>query len=158
RGGRRGGRRAAVVPRAAVGARGGDPARLRAHGAGRPRSRGPPRPHRLRRPRLSVDRSHGLIRGVAVAEAWRVVKEEYARSAFDGEGARRAGGRFNGGGTAVVYAADSLALALLEVAVHVPTYRALRGRVAFRLTFDEALVETLAEAGLPADWRSTPPS
>lgn len=93
-----------------------------------------------------------------MAEAWRVVKEGYARSAFDGEGARRAGGRFNGRGTAVVYAADSLALALLEVAVHVPTYRALRGRVAFRLTFDEALVETLLEGDLPSDWRSTPPS
>ena len=93
-----------------------------------------------------------------MAEAWRVVKEEYAGGAFDGEGARRAGGRFNSKGTAVVYAADALALALLEVAVHVPTYRALRGRVAFRLTFEEALVETLAEAELPADWRSTPPS
>ncbi len=91
-------------------------------------------------------------------EAWRVVKAAYARTAFDGEGARRAGGRFNSPGTAVVYAADSLALALLGVAVHLPSYHGLRGRVAFRLTFDEALALTLSEEALPADWRSTPPS
>lgn len=91
-------------------------------------------------------------------EAWRVTKAAYARTAFDGEGARRAGGRFNSKGTAVVYAADSLALALLEVAVHLPSYHGLRGRVAFRLTFEASIVNTLTESDLPADWRSMPPA
>ena len=93
-----------------------------------------------------------------MTHAWRVVKAKYARSAFDGEGARRSGGRFNSRGTAVVYAADSLALALLEVAVHLPSYHGLRGRVAFRLRIPDDLVETLAEDDLPADWRATPPA
>lgn len=90
-------------------------------------------------------------------EAWRVVRRQYARTAFDGEGARRAGGRFNSRGTAVVYAADSLALAILEVAVHLPTYRALGDRLAFRLEFEHHLVETVDASVLPGDWRATPP-
>lgn len=95
---------------------------------------------------------------MATIEAWRVVAAKYADSAFDGEGARRSGGRFNSAGTRVVYAADTLALALFEVAVHLPSYRALLGRVAFRVTLDEGLVETLGEGDLPPDWRSTPPA
>lgn len=90
--------------------------------------------------------------------AWRVVHARYADTAFDGEGAQRAGGRFNSPGTRVVYTADTLALAVFEVAVHLPSYRALLGRVAFRIEVPAALVETLAEPDLPADWRSTPPS
>lgn len=95
---------------------------------------------------------------MATIEAWRVVAAKYVDSAFDGEGARRSGGRFNSAGTRVVYAADTLALALFEVAVHLPSYRALMGRVAFRVTLDERLVETLTEDDLPPDWRSTPPA
>ena len=91
-------------------------------------------------------------------KAWRVVREEYADRAFSGEGARRAGGRFNSKGSAVVYCSDSLALAVLEVAVHLPSYRGLRGRVAFGVSFDEKLVETLSSEDLSGDWRSTPPS
>ena len=89
---------------------------------------------------------------------WRVVPERYAATAFDGEGSRLMGGRFNSPGTAVVYAADTLALALFEVAVHLPSYRALLGRVAFRVTVPGPLVETFTDAELPHDWRSTPPS
>ena len=89
---------------------------------------------------------------------WRVVSERYAGSAFDGEGARRSGGRFNSPGTSIVYAADTLALSLFEVAVHLPSYRALLGRVAFRVEVPDAVVGTVSEAELPADWRATPPS
>ena len=89
---------------------------------------------------------------------WRITSARYADSALTGEGARRSGGRFNSPGTPVVYTSDSLALAVLEVVVHLPTYRALRGRVALRLDVPDPLVETVAEADLPADWRSTPPS
>ena len=90
--------------------------------------------------------------------AWRVVAAKYAASALDGEGARLLGGRFNSPGTAVVYTSDTLALAVLEVAVHLPSYRALRGRVAVRVEVPDDLVEALPETDLPADWRSTPPS
>ena len=90
--------------------------------------------------------------------AWRVVHRKYARTAFDGEGARRSGGRFNSKGTPMVYTADSLALAMLEVMVHVPSYRQLYDRVAIPLQFDEGLVEVLDRADLPSDWGAAPPS
>lgn len=89
---------------------------------------------------------------------WRVVSRRYAASAFDGAGARRSGGRFNSPGVPVVYTSDTLALAVFEVAVHLPSYRALLGRVAFRVEVPDRFVEVLDEAALPPDWRSTPPS
>ena len=38
--------------------------------------------------------------------AWRLTKARYLATAWDGEGAKRAGGRWNSVGTAVVYAYD----------------------------------------------------
>jgi RES domain-containing protein len=49
---------------------------------------------------------------------WRICARRHARAAFRGEGARRYGGRWNLPGTAVVYAAESLSLAALELFVH----------------------------------------
>lgn len=89
--------------------------------------------------------------------AWRIVRAAHAERVFDGEGARRVGGRWNSRGTAVVYAADSLALAMLEVLVHVRSYEQLEGRVAVSAHFREARVETLAAEDLPTDWQLAPP-
>lgn len=50
---------------------------------------------------------------------WRLVKASRVTTAWDGEGAFRFGGRWNSRGTRIVYASSSLALALLEVLVHV---------------------------------------
>src|SRR5260370_4350934 len=47
---------------------------------------------------------------------FRVCRARHAR--LDGEGARRAGGRWNSPGRAVVYMAESIALAVLENLVH----------------------------------------
>jgi RES domain-containing protein len=49
---------------------------------------------------------------------YRIVKTKYAATAFDGEGAFRFGGRWNSRGTRVIYTAGSLALAALEMLVH----------------------------------------
>lgn len=54
----------------------------------------------------------------ATVQLWRLVKAEYAASAFDGEGAFRFGGHWNSRGHRVVYASSSLSLALLEIVVH----------------------------------------
>lgn len=48
---------------------------------------------------------------------WRVCRRRHA--AFDGEGARLAGGRWNEPGTALVYTSATLSLAALECLVHV---------------------------------------
>jgi RES domain-containing protein len=49
---------------------------------------------------------------------YRLVRRERAADALSGEGARRYGGRWNPPGTAVVYASESRALAILETFVH----------------------------------------
>lgn len=95
----------------------------------------------------------GITGGV---EAWRLVKERWAEVAFDGEGARLGGGRWNSPGVAVVYLAGSLALAQLEVLVNLPTDRLLDSYVAFRVRLPESLVETVRLADLPAGWRRDP--
>lgn len=50
---------------------------------------------------------------------WRLCKPEYAPG-LDGEGARLQGGRWNSPGRPMVYTAESLSLATLEVMVHLP--------------------------------------
>ena len=58
---------------------------------------------------------------------FRVCRSIYAR--LDGEGARRAGGRWNSPGRRVVYMADSVALAVLENLVHMNRVDFPRGYV-----------------------------
>ncbi len=50
--------------------------------------------------------------------AWRIVTARRAATAFDGEGARLYGGRWNSPGLPAVYVAGSRALAALEMLVH----------------------------------------
>lgn len=53
-----------------------------------------------------------------MTNVYRLVRRERAAEALSGEGARRYGGRWNPPGAAVVYAAESRALAVLETVVH----------------------------------------
>lgn len=87
---------------------------------------------------------------------WRIVKEKYADSAFSGEGARRAGGRFNSPGRPLVYTSESLALAELEILVNLPTDRLLASYVAFRAGIPDASVDALDRDRLPDNWRADP--
>lgn len=50
---------------------------------------------------------------------WRLAQPRYAPD-LEGEGARLFGGRWNSAGAPVIYTSDSLALAALEVLVHLP--------------------------------------
>lgn len=88
--------------------------------------------------------------------AWRIVKERHAADAFDGEGARLHGGRWNSRGTRVVYASATLSLAALENLVHLAPPISFRF-IAFRVDFAELLVESVSVPGLPADWTEEPP-
>jgi RES domain-containing protein len=90
-------------------------------------------------------------------EAWRIVKERHAVTAFSGEGAARSGGRWNPRGVAVVYVSSTRSLAALESLVHLNPPVLFR-YVAIRVQFEEILVETLAPRDLPLDWRLQPPS
>lgn len=49
---------------------------------------------------------------------FRICRERYAAEAFNGDGARRFGGRWNSRGTPMVYSSCSLSLAAIELFVH----------------------------------------
>jgi RES domain-containing protein len=87
--------------------------------------------------------------------AWRVVKQEFAANAFDGEGARIFGGRWHSSGLAVVYTSATTSLGLLEQLVH-----ADMGLLSFYITipvmFEARLVEAMDPGRIPENWRSFP--
>ena len=89
--------------------------------------------------------------------AWRLVKTRYAASAFDGEGARRHGARWNSPGTRVAYAAETASLAILETLVHLQSSRVLASYSLVAVDFPARVVEELERARLPADWKRSPP-
>lgn len=89
-------------------------------------------------------------------EAWRILKEKRAVTAFTEEGAAKSGGRWNSRGVSVVYTSSTKSLATLESLVHLNppvtfTY------VAFPVKFADSLVEVFPLKNLPADWRTEPP-
>lgn len=88
--------------------------------------------------------------------AWRLIKSRHAASAFDGEGARLHGGRWNSPGTRVAYASDSIALATLEVLAHLQTTAVLQAYSVVSLSFPDESVELLQASSLPARWRRFP--
>lgn len=89
--------------------------------------------------------------------AFRLVKSKHADTAFSGEGARLAGGRWNLPGTPLVYTSESLSLAALETFVHLqPVDKRIR-YVWFQVTVP-ATVAIDKLASLPRSWRDSPPS
>jgi RES domain-containing protein len=89
-------------------------------------------------------------------EAWRIVKEKHAATAFSGEGAARTGGRWNSRGVRVVYTSSNKPLAALESLVHLNPSVPFK-YVAIRITFDDALVKIVSLIDLPPNWRVEPP-
>ena len=88
---------------------------------------------------------------------WRIVPEDQAAAAFDGEGARLYGGRWNSVGVAMVYASQHKSLAALEVLVHLDATRRNQRYQSFAFQFDEGLLEVFRASSLPKDWRQEPP-
>lgn len=87
---------------------------------------------------------------------YRLVKRRWASTAFDGEGARRFGGRWNSPGRPCVYLASSESLAILEVLVHLEDTRVLREFALFRVDLQASDLLRLEPAELPADWQEYP--
>ncbi len=89
---------------------------------------------------------------------WRLVKARHAATAFDSEGARRFGGRWNVRGVPVVYLSDSLSLAALEVFVHLSAEDGRLHFAAIRVDVPEHVaIPSLPAAELPPNWREEPP-
>lgn len=91
--------------------------------------------------------------------AFRLFKSKYLANAFDGEGSRLFGGRWNSQGRKLVYTASTLSLAALEILVGVQDNELLHEYAYLSVEFDEGLVMDILDfAELPATWNSSPPS
>ena len=95
---------------------------------------------------------------MAEVVGWRIVKEKHAATAFSGEGARIFEGRWNSAGVPVVYCSENLALAALEILVHVRPVTMTGKFRAFRVAFDDLLMATIELKRLPKGWKVQPPS
>ncbi|WP_447956620.1 RES family NAD+ phosphorylase [Vreelandella sp. EE7] len=89
-------------------------------------------------------------------QAYRLVKRKYQDTAFDGEGARLYGGRWNSPGNACVYVASSESLALLEIMVHLESYRLLETYALLRLTLPAESILRVGIEDLPDNWQEAP--
>jgi RES domain-containing protein len=87
---------------------------------------------------------------------WRIVQRKFFKTAFTGEGARLFGGRWNSPGCAVIYTAQSQALAALEILVHLDSEKLLRHYLAIPVTIPQHLIERLPPSSLPKNWRAYP--
>lgn len=86
-------------------------------------------------------------------QAYRITSRKYADTAFDGEGARLHGGRWNPPGTPAVYLASTRSLAILELLVHIEDYSTIETHFVYLpVTFDEAQVDVLDTKTLAPDW------
>ena len=87
---------------------------------------------------------------------WRLIKTKYAATAFDGEGARMYGARWNSPGTRVAYAADNSALAVLEILVHLTSGAILSSYSLVSATIPDGFVKDIRKLTLPVNWNSSP--
>ena len=88
--------------------------------------------------------------------AWRITKQKHAKSAFSGEGARIYGGRWNSPGTTMIYTAQSQALAVLEMLIHLDSPELLKRYSLFEVEMDLLYVAELDLSNLPRNWRANP--
>ena len=89
--------------------------------------------------------------------AYRLVKARHTDTAFDGEGARRFGGRWNSKGQLAVYVASSESLAALEVLVHLGRREPLPRYVLFEVRMPAESIVHLDDNALPSNWRDPIP-
>ena len=91
-----------------------------------------------------------------IIRAWRIVQTRFADRAFEGTGARLFGGRWNRRGTPVIYTAESLSLATLEILVNLDSAATLDRYLSIPVEFDDRLCKVLSLDALPDNWASDP--
>ena len=86
-------------------------------------------------------------------KVWRICREIHAANACTGEGAQRFGGRWNSRGVPMVYTSTSLALAAIELFVHLEAGQAPSDLIYITATLPEGEpAEHLAPDRLPSGW------
>lgn len=87
---------------------------------------------------------------------YRLVKKKWSQQAFDGEGARRFGGRWNSKGKRCVYLASTPSLAMLEIMVHLDDYSLLAEYALYQMEIPESSLLELDSDSRPDDWDADP--
>ena len=88
---------------------------------------------------------------------WRICRERFANDALAGRGGIIASGRWHTRGRPVVYASESLALAALEVFVHVEKSTIPADLMQLEIDIpDDLEVRRIDINELPRDWRTYP--
>jgi RES domain-containing protein len=86
---------------------------------------------------------------------WRICRARFADEAFSGQGARRFGGRWNTPGVPMVYSSSSLALAAMELFVHLEPNQQPNDLVSIAALLPEGEPALRLEPGkLPPRWWS----
>ncbi len=85
-----------------------------------------------------------------------MVKKKRADNAFDVEGARLYGGRWNSKGKSCIYLASTPSLALLEIMVHLDDYSLLSSYILCQITIPDTLLLELDHSSLPKNWKDDP--
>jgi RES domain-containing protein len=84
---------------------------------------------------------------------WRICKARYADEAFSGHGARRFGGRWNTPGVLMVYSSSSLALAAIELFVHLEPNQLPNDLVSIAALLPEGEpAQRMDQDRLPPEW------
>jgi RES domain-containing protein len=86
---------------------------------------------------------------------WRLVNKRYTEDVFSGEGAVLAGGRWNSPGVRIIYTAETLSLAILEILAGGASMLLLGAYVKVAAVFDDSAVEEIGR--LPREWDAYPP-
>ena len=86
-------------------------------------------------------------------QIWHICRAQFAGEAFSGIGARRFGGRWNSPGVPMVYASTSLALAAIELFVHLEPNLQPDDLVSIAATLpSRETVQRLTADKLPSNW------
>ena len=106
--------------------------------------------------------ANGAPAAAPVRAFWRIATDtpDYTADELGGQGAERAGGRWNARGTPLVYASGSRALACLETVVHLGGGLALplnRYLVCIELPHDVWVARTVFDAAVQVGWDALPP-
>lgn len=88
---------------------------------------------------------------------FRLSKKKYSRN-LNGKGAARSGNRWNSKGTEMIYTAESRALAMAEVAVHLSLATIPGDYVMIEIEIPDSLkIQSLKQSELTPDWNIHPP-
>jgi RES domain-containing protein len=92
-----------------------------------------------------------------MVKVYRLCKSKYAATAFDGEGAFQFGGRWNSCGTRMVYTAESLSLAVLEMLVHFQDEAFFTAYCFIEATINKKMIASIENINpLPKNWQASP--